>query len=62
MFLTAMKGGLKVRKIDLAKQGGVLHRKHQYAAPPSVTGFPQTTLAFTRQRGLAEEGMGSSLT
>ena len=38
VLLTAMNGGLKAVMIDLAKQGGVLHRTYQYAPPPSGAG------------------------
>ena len=62
VFLTPMNVGLKVGMIDLAKQGGVLHRKYQYAPPPSSTGMPMPTLAFTRLRELVKKGTGSILT
>ena len=57
-----MNVSLQVGMIDLAKQVGVLHQKHQYAAPPAGTGVPMATLAFTRLRMLAGEGAGSNLT
>jgi len=62
VLIAAMNVGLQVGMIDLAKQGGVLHRKHRYAAPPAGTGVPMAPLAFTRLRELVEEGAGSSLT
>ena len=62
VLLTTMNGGLKAGMIDLAKQGGVLHPKYLYAPPPSGTGIPMPTLAFTRLRELVEEGAGPSLT
>ena len=62
VLLTAMNGGLKAGMIDLAKQGGVLHRKYQYAPPRSGTGISMPTLEVTRLRELVEEGAGSSPT
>ena len=50
VLIPDMNVGLQVGMIDLAKQGGVLRRTHQYAAPPASTGVPMATLAFTRLR------------
>ena len=60
VLLTAMNGGLKAGMIGIPKQGGVLHRKDQYAPPPF--GRHPHTLEFTRSRELVEEGTRSSLT
>ena len=54
VLLTAINGGLKARVIDLARKGGVFRQKYQYAPPPSGTGIPMTTLAFTRLSELVE--------
>ena len=61
LFPTAMNSGLKDGMTALATQGGVLHRKHPFAAPTSGTGLPMTTLSFTRLRERVEEGTGTSL-
>ena len=50
VLITVMNVNKHAGMIDLAKQGGVLHRKHQYAAHPAGTRVPMATLVFTLLR------------
>ena len=60
LLLKAMNVGLKDATTVLVSQGGVLFRKHPYAAPPAGTGIPMITLTFMRLRALVEEGAAES--